>query len=103
MASEPFYVGAPIQQGCKCTDAVFVPDEKYGSTGTWLLEFSNGADREFHTEAGYYLSRSDLIGCGALGAEITIGSAELRRERDVAVSWFCLFLCRAVHWGSVCQ
>jgi hypothetical protein len=82
---------------------VFVPDEKYGSTGTWLLEFSNGADREFHTEAGYYLSRSDLIGCGALGAEITIGSAELRRERDVAAPRPRLSPRRAAHWGPACQ
>jgi hypothetical protein len=102
MASEPFHVGAPIE-GCKCVDAVFVPDDKYGSVGTWLLEFSNGAQREFHTEAGYYRSRGDFLGCGQWGAEITIGAAELQREADRASRRPRLIQRRAAHWGAACQ
>jgi hypothetical protein len=51
MASEPICVGAPIGNAV-VVDAVFVPDSEYEfAEGEWLVEFSNGASREFRTKA----------------------------------------------------
>lgn len=87
MPSEPIYVGAPTD-GTRVVDAVFVPDDRFGSVGTWLLEFSNGAEREIRTVGGYHRRSSELKGCSEWQAEVSIASADLQAKDDAKAPRF---------------